>query len=249
MIRKNNLVLNILLLGLLFVLINANIALSEPEAPTIISSESSRRNYTEVTTIDATAGNVTALSIHGTTSTRTWQGFYGNITGALTLSNSANAVMYNWSLVVPKGQMYATTNSSINWAQNNIECYDYTNNDAVYFSIAELESSFSIPTDAADSIQNTFNQIDHETIYVASNTILENTCPSTKLYQNEAPGQDFSQLLLYAQDSSSVLFTSVIPGNTIGFDGSLMDFQLIVPSDGREGNTQPTTYYLYVELE
>jgi len=183
------------------------------------------------------------------TSTQTWQGFYGNITGEIVLSNNANAIMYDWSLIVPRGKIYASTNTSINWAQGNIDCYNFTITDTDYLTITQLENSFDIPLDAADSIQNTFNQFTHPTIYPASSTIPENTCHSTQLYQNEIPGTEFPELLLYADDSNSVIFTSIIPGRTTGFDGSLMDFQLLVPANGRLGQTTPTTYYLYVELE
>ncbi|MCX6749909.1 MAG: hypothetical protein NTZ83_00460, partial [Candidatus Pacearchaeota archaeon] len=51
--------------------------------------------------IDAIAGNVTELSITGFSTTQSWQGYFGNITGTIQLADSGDNVMYNWSLASP----------------------------------------------------------------------------------------------------------------------------------------------------
>ena len=59
----------------------------------------------------AIAGNVTEINIDGFTTTQTWQGYYGNISGSIQLANADNKVMYNWSLASPQGEIYASTTS------------------------------------------------------------------------------------------------------------------------------------------
>lgn len=243
----------ILSLVSLFLFFSTTMVLGQPEAPTIEESSSSRRDPDSIPNqeIQAVAGNVTALSIHGVSSTQTWQGFFGNITGELVLSNGANQIMYDWNIILPRGKLYASYDQPINWAPGNIECYDFSREDFEdYFILKNLsEDMFNIPSHAPDNINTTFNLTEHPTIYVGSHEILEDTCHSTKLYENEEQGENFIQLLLYADNSRSVIFTSLLSGQTEGFDGSIMDFQMIVPADGREGSTAETTYYLYIELE
>ena len=68
------------------------------------------RNDSEV----AYAGNITELNIVGTTITQTWQGFVGNVSGTITLDDSENNTLINWSLGDPEGEVYATYLPQVN---------------------------------------------------------------------------------------------------------------------------------------
>lgn len=237
------------LILILLLVVSSYLTFAQPESFTILNSTSSRRNFTGITSLPVIAGNVTALSIHGSTTTQTWHGFFGNISGSLVLSNGANQMMYDWNISSARGQIYATTNSSINWALGNINCYNFSITNYVdYFTLDYLENSFNIPSHADDGINETFKGITHPSFYVGYNVIPPNRCHSTNLYSSGVPSTNFTQTILYANDSRSVVFTSLMDGKNIGFDGSPMDFQMIVPADGRNGSTTPTTYYMYIEL-
>jgi hypothetical protein len=94
-----------------------------PFGAEVTSGNSSRANITAPMSIPAQAGNVTEINIFGYSITKSWQGYFGNVSGTMTLSDSANNVMYNWSIVSPRGQVYASTNNSIQW--ENIQCFNY----------------------------------------------------------------------------------------------------------------------------
>jgi hypothetical protein len=95
-------------------LLNINLAVAvEPFGATVVNLSSTRATPDDATGIPALAGNVTELSISGFSITQSWQGYFGNVTGTIMLSDSSDNVMYNWSLASPEGEIYASTNSSI----------------------------------------------------------------------------------------------------------------------------------------
>jgi hypothetical protein len=72
--------------------------------------------------INATAGNVSEITVYGFTTTKTWQGYSGNVTGVIQLADSSDNVMYNWTYANPKGEVYSSINDSINL--NFIQCFN-----------------------------------------------------------------------------------------------------------------------------
>ena len=63
-------------------------------------------NYTEINStrapmdtaesIQALAGNVTEININGFSTTQSWQGYFGNVTGTIQLADASDNQMYNW---------------------------------------------------------------------------------------------------------------------------------------------------------
>ena len=73
----------------------------------------SRRPTAGSVSTKAEAGNVTELNISATVVTRGWQGYYGNVSGTITLDDGLNNTMYSWALADPEGEVYASRNNSI----------------------------------------------------------------------------------------------------------------------------------------
>ena len=71
------------------------------QAPSLLTpGQSSRMNYSyggSGTSLFAQAGNVTQLDLSGKQVTSHWAGFYGNVSGSMTLEDSTGNVFYNWS--------------------------------------------------------------------------------------------------------------------------------------------------------
>ena len=256
-----------------------------PEAPTGFNIiESTRRDPSILPnrTVEAIAGNITALSLHGMTTTRSWFGVYGNVTGTLVLSNGNNQVMYNWSVANPRGQVYATRapdeEGLIRW--NEVRCYNYSIVGQAYYTLADFHTELGINGALdQDSVNRTFMHATfdvesnplanfHSGFYVGTRNIAANTCPATSMFDDS--GQQnftkFQQVLLYNHGfyddavaagqqenpafQASVIYASRIENtNVLGFDGSDMDFQMLLGENGHQGNTDTTTYYFYVELE
>ena len=90
-----------------------------PLAPQTAPSDSSGNN-------SAYAGNITYLGISGISVTQSWQGYFGNVSGAIILADNNNNAIYNWTLAEPSGEVYSSTNSSITWSS--IQCFNFTAN-------------------------------------------------------------------------------------------------------------------------
>ncbi|MFH0874682.1 MAG: hypothetical protein V1859_02005 [archaeon] len=224
----------------------------------LIVTENERMNMTQFTaaTETAEAGNVTRLSLYSRSQTKHWQGYYGEITGTITLDDAQNWTMYDWNNQEPKGEIYATCNTSgitPDWAT--VECFDFETN------LRQWEIFYNMTTDGRDNINNTFNMTDHPSFGVGRYTIAEDACQSTFTYVNDSwQEQEFREVLLQA-DGNELIYMTIIEQNDWnndtdpnGFDNAAHDFQLIVAEDGSsydegEVNQNPTVYYFYVDLE
>ena len=191
---------------------------------------------TTPTQVDAQAGNVTELSLHGLSVTRFWQGFYGNITGSIILADGSGNNFYDWNISVPTGQVYASRNSAVSW--DTVACPDPAD-------ITAEETALSQDASDPDSITNTFTAVNHPAFDVAGDAITG--CPTTQAYNASGEqGNSFWQVLLRA--GSDIVYTTIIEDTSpAGFDGSPWHFQLLVGEDGTDEN--PTPYYFYLELQ
>ena len=227
-----------------------------PEGPNITIINTTTRTPTAASTLEAYAGNITQIDIIGTTVTQTWQGYFGNITGTITLDDSRNNTLYNWDLASPEGEVYAST-STIDFSSGNILCFNYSDDvPAAYTTLSELESSLGADTYDADGVNETFSDsLTHTSFYTSVNLIdgtsSDTACPTVRLFNSteESTAGLFEEVLLYDKTNHKVIYTSILEDNEFGFTNEIIDFQMIVGEDGHSGDTTTTTYYFYVELE
>lgn len=198
--------------------------------------------------IEAEAGNVTALTIFGVSQTIHWQGYYGNITATIVLEDAQGNTLYNWSAAEPQGEIYAARNTSITW--DNVGCF--VNAGTHTYELEEIEVDIEVVD--ADGINDTFNETNHPTFYLGSDSITG--CPTSWTFVNDDAQQArFAQVLLEDDAAGIAIYTTLIEnrddGNAtdvVGFDGGFHDFQLMVPENGTLGNDASTTYYFWVQL-
>jgi len=218
------------------------------ENATTIRSETTNTTLYPPYEVEAIAGNLTELDITGVSVTKSWQGFFGNVSGTIILEDSSGARFYDWSAAEPQGQVYASVNDSISWTT--VECAPINDNGyrtSWYNFYGMNESDY-------DNINMTYNATDHPEIYVGFETI--NGCRTTYTFQNsERQFENFPALLLTSDSQSTLIFTAIIEDKTInvrdslvGYDGGLYDFQLLVAERGKWGDTDSTTYYFWIEL-
>lgn len=237
-----------------------------PQGPNTLNISGSGRNpaNTEPIAVTAKAGNITALVIDGTRVTESWQGYYGNITGTITLDDSNNFTMYDWSLPNPQGEVYASNHSSVTW--ESVYCMNLshkrplggdstTASGSIYYNInmTQIELNYGINLTDKDGLNETFNDTytDPTGFRVGSVTIdYEDGCSMTHPYLTQLYNTAWQELLL--TDNTSLIFTAIIRDNADGFqDGSndIMDFQLMVLENGHYGSEDAvSTYYFFVEL-
>jgi hypothetical protein len=252
---------------LLVFFLNISLVLAvEPFGATVNQTSSTRAPPANATGIPAIAGNVTELTITGSSITQSWQGYFGNVSGTIQLADGSNNVMYNWSLASPEGEIYASTNNSIAW--NYVQCLNFSADgsygdtvsggnpgatNAQGTNLTMLEDMFGIVSDDVDGVNETFTLLGsgHNTFYTNNIEFLEGECRNTQIFSNAGQGEDnkFEEVLLYEPTTRSVIFTSLLNENLLGFDNNPHDFEMLVLENGHLTDTNPTTYYFWVELE
>lgn len=264
---KSEYSLIVLLAIALIVVFSSQLALTiQPNGATINVTRTETANSSTAGQHQAQAGNVTELNIFAYSTTQSWQGYFGNISGTIQLADANSRAMYNWSLANPQGEVYASTNSSISWS--NIQCFNYTATGTFAggetpgevsrfgTNLTALESRFGINSSDVDGINETFNLVhggagQHDLFYTANRQFSEGECISTRIFSNAGIGENdkFEEVLLYEPTTTSVIFASIIEQNLAGFDNRAYDFQMLVPENGHDADTSTTTYYFFVELE
>lgn len=243
---------------MIFLISMSTLILANPQGPSSINISNSGRNAanSNPVVIEAKAGNVTALVIDSTRVTQAWQGYYGNITGTITLDDSYNYTIFDWYLPDPEGEVYASNGSSVTWAD--IYCLNLSANgvqpgSGIVQAIngSQLELNFGINATDTDGVNETFNDTFTGSFYIGSNVIdSSDGCAMTHPYTNEAYNDDWDEILL--SDNESIIFTSIIRKNGDGYQPlsqDTFDFQMIVLENGHSGSESTNTnYYFYVEI-
>lgn len=211
------------------------------ETLTVVNSTSALADNAQ--SVLAQAGNVTELNIFGVSVTQTWQGYFGNVSGAIILADASDNMMYNWSLADPEGEIYASKSNSVSWG--NIQCFNWTENGSY------IETSFNIQPDDVDGVDETFSYGNgHDLFYTNNQQFTEGECMSAVLFDSSGAGVNdhYEEVLLW--DGDEVVFTSLLEESAVsGFDGRDHDFEMLVLEDGHGVDTDTTTYYFYVELQ
>ncbi len=230
--------------------LSAALVSADPSGPNIFTIvNSSRAPLTQASSLVAWAGNITQLNIAGSSTTKSWAGYFGNVSGYLTLSDSNNRSLFNWTSATPLGEIYATTSQTINWSQGNIRCWNFTQTTGLV-NLTQLENEFNISPGDGDGVDETFSFSGvHSGFFTGLNEVTANTCPRVSLFNGTGvSGQTtFQEVILEDQTYNKTIFATPIENNKLGFTNELTDFELIVPEDGHY-DSNPTTYYFYVEI-
>jgi len=262
-----------LFLGIMITLISLSTFVSAlPVGPESIARPYDTRWPTwEALNQTAIAGNVSELNFDGSTITRTYQGYVGNVTGWIVLGDASNNTLYDWTLASPQGEIYAVRDPTPPlWGT--VVCASAGN------ILAEDETRLGVnETKDEDSVNNTFvvggapdqrNRFTgvladlayHPQFWTANQSIAAGTCPQATLYNSTyEPSSDFKEVLLEDSTQSFIIYTAIIShtinqlGDTPGFDGRVYDFEMLVGENGHgteDGETATvSTYWFYLELD
>ena len=226
--------------------------------PTGPDSYISRSNTTRVEVppedVLAQAGNVTELDFGVTAKTQSWQGYFGNVTGTITLDDASNNTLFDWSVANPEGEIYASNESVGDW--DDINCVNLTDGDAGDVDETALAGLYGqdLALDDYDAVGNTFNETYSDaTGFYAGNILINNadSCPLVHTYVDDAwQSTSFSEVLLTTASGDEVIYTALLEDNVDGFkaNGDNHDFQMLVGENGHNGDSTATTYYFYLEI-
>ncbi|MFH0869572.1 MAG: hypothetical protein V1866_00765 [archaeon] len=198
----------------------------------------SRASFTNTSTVavDAMAGNVTQLDLYGDTITTHWAGFYGNISGNVTLQDSDGKVFYDWTGVgVPAGEIFASSINNVAWA--GISCANSTLIDAI-------DTSLGIVAADADGVFETFAGNTHPNFQVGSAAL--SGCNSTNAYSDTGRVASLYYQILLVDTAGTAVYTTLINDSATSFTGTSYDFELLV---GESDGAGSTSMYFYIELD
>jgi hypothetical protein len=228
--------------------------LADPVGPSISNGTAERRtagiDSSAGSVVEAQAGNATALTINSTQLTDRWQGYYGNITGIITLDDAADNTLYSWEIATPQGEIYAVNHSTTpTWA--NVGCFNFSkNSDEQNITIDDLRSSLGMSATEDDDVNKTFNLTYMGGFSVGSGVTITSAdeCPLVSLYVDDNYDEaNFNETILFDNASKEMItYVSIIEQSATGFQGDGLDFQMLV---GENGDVVASTqYWFYVEL-
>ncbi len=228
-------VLLMIVLGLLYTGITSVFGVQG--ATSVTPGASSRASFVNSSSAstEVQAGNVTELNISGTAVTEHWAGFYGEITGDITLANAAGNVFYNWTgLGSISGEVFASTDNAVSWS--GIGC-------ASAGELSTIEGIIGIAPTDADRINATYTTTAHPDFTVGGASV--SGCDSTNAYTDTGlDASSFYQVLLTDTQGDAV-YTTLINDSITGFNNAAHDFELLV---GEPDSAGATAMYFYLEL-
>ncbi len=262
---KHNNTMKLFALFLVSIISASFYAIAVPIGPKTVAQTTQRLDETvwPPWTHEAYAGNVTELIINTWTITRTWQGYYGNITGTIVLADYSNYTLYDWNVASPSGEVYAARTASPTWST--IACANYsllneTGAEAQFTKTNETDEYGFYPEDAPNmTFQIGGDGGNHPAFSVGSVAIAIDSCPQTTMHNDtgyvlndQNAGNDperFHEVVL-ADDNGNgnPVYVAILEKDWLGFDQRTHDFEMIVPEDGHGTNVATTTYYFWVQL-
>ena len=230
------------IIAALVALVLAAAAQATPSGPTVTSNTTYNASLTSALMINTSGGSFTEMVLNASSQNFRWKAYVGNVTGTLTLQDPTNYSIYNWNLSTVSGEVYVTRNSSVNWG--NINC----TNDTI---ITAEQTALNITSSRPDSINGTFFNTIHRSIYVGQVQVRNSSCRSIVTYANgtsqvQTENAPFQEVLL--MDRTNLVYVTPLEGRIQGFNFRRYDFQIIVPDYGTDQISGSVGYYFYVEL-
>ncbi|MFH1849932.1 MAG: hypothetical protein ABH879_07170 [archaeon] len=243
------------LLCVVWMLLTLSGAMAEPIGPVVTSISNSTTTTATNTSRNESQGGayIYTLNLNGAEQNSRWKAYVGNITGSLKLDDANSFTFYEWNLGTLTGQVYATRSSGvINWS--NVNCSWGWQNESSNRTVSANED-IALSHSKLDNISSTFTSKNNSAITVGTRTIAAETCYTASPYVNDTAQSSttlFVETLLYDGSNSTngnLLYTATVENNVYGYrNGSVYDFQLMVPENGATGWSSTTAYYFYVEL-
>jgi hypothetical protein len=235
-------------IAMLLLAVALNQVAANPEGPSVLANSSSSKALNPAPTRSDGKGTINSLILDVLQQNTKWKAYYGNVSGTFVLADSENFRIYQWpSISNTTGQIFFTRNTTVSWGT--IACANTT-------GISQEQTDLSITGSARDSITNTFNSTNHSSVVIAGVTIPASSCPVVYPFIGGLPqtpnasNNTFQEILLQQNGSHSIVYAGMIETRrNIYRNGSVGDFQMIVPDYGSSAITTVVPYSIFVELD
>ena len=190
----------------------------------------------------ARGGYISNVDLSASTQTAKWQGYFGEISGMITLQDASGNQMYKWDWVSASGgTVFAVARATAPiWT-------DVADRDVGAASV-DMQWGYG---GSADSANITFDDPDGNTEFdVAGSTVATGSRDALYTLLQNGTASTFEEVLLTDQTVTNsiddFIFACRIDNEGPDFQGGTSDYQLIVPDTPLASTT--TTYYFYVEM-
>lgn len=217
------------IVGIILFLVLCAVAViaSEPDGATITPGTPQTKTPTNASSIVAQGGNVTPANLAATSKTKSWQGFWGNVSGNLTLEDNTGDLFYDWNLTNKTGEVLASRNQSI----------DFT-------TVAGIQTCTVDETLTGNGNDRTSKTFTNATVNFEIAGVTITAACRTFPYVSSAPSTNYEEIITSATGVTSI-YVSKINASATAFDGSTADYQILVPTT--KSGTE--TYYFWVEFD
>ena len=179
----------------------------------------------------STGGYITQIDLYSQTNqTQNWQGYFGNVSGEITLSGNNSKEMYNWTVNVTNRSIYAIANPDFT-AWDTLFPANITNIDAIWFGSEVMP----------DTVKNTYKT------GIGNRTFVDTSINASHVYTTsgfldhviQSTATDDTNLT-----SAQVLWAAVVVDPKLNYKNESSNYELLVPVN----MTSPDIYYFYMEL-
>ncbi len=192
-------------------------------------------SYVERTadSVDVHAGAIRNADLYAQMSTYRWAGLFGNVSGKIVLASGSGLSadkMFEWA--ANGSIVFASEGNSINWIS--LRGANET----------EMLSNYSFLGTGADNYNVTF---------IYNDTLETNTVAGGEIDANYALTKDNETTDYWKTfaltDGNYIVFAGVVDSDGHpSYNGTLSQFQMILPEDGTNGDVTATAYNIWVEL-
>ena len=176
--------------------------------------------------VDLQSGVIYSANLSTEQATFRWVGLFGNVSGTIILGDADADIFYSWNA---KGNLvYASDEANPDWTSVS---------DA---SLGDVISSYPYLNQGSDNYNVTFVGV--------SESIGSQIFSVSSDYATTYTGLSTTWKTYSLKDGADIIFVGKIVEDGVAYDGSVADFQMIIPEDGVNGDASLTTYNLWVEL-
>ncbi|MBD3209784.1 hypothetical protein GF318_00195, partial [Candidatus Micrarchaeota archaeon] len=191
-----------------------------------------RYNHTAAGNASTAGGNITGSNLSSVQLTERWAGFYGDVVGTIWLTGIAgSSYLYSWEWSAAEGGVVClSTNGSLS---------DFS---ALGATGPDIDSAWMFSQNASDSGTNTFANTNCSLQLGPSNL-------TGASYADTGPAGGYITCALKTSSipaKSNLIFCSEIIDSGTAWDGSTVDYEVMVPTPIGPGETE--TYYFYANL-
>ena len=176
--------------------------------------------------INVTAGNISYTNLSANLSTYRWSGIMGQVSGNIVLGDASSDVLYSWTA---EGRIVYASDGTPTWGS--LADASATN----VLSIANWLEGVNVSDNYTNTFTGASENIGSDIFSSISSDFAQTNGASTwKTYS--------------LWDTTNLVWAGLIEEDGTSYDGTTVDYQMIIPENGTSNNQVATTYNLWVEL-